>query len=541
MIPMVVLELPLKCGDVLVAGRWKPSSDKSDMSPDLDIPAVAYVRMSTDHQKYSTENQLDVIRHYATSRGLSIVRVFEDSGRSGLVLDGRKALQSLMAEVKSGKAGFKAILVYDVSRWGRFQDADEGAYHEHVCSRAGIRVHYCGEQFENDGSIGSNLLKTVKRVMAGEYSRELSVKVFAGQCRLVELGFRQGGAAGYGLRRVLIDEHGIPKGELSRGMQKSLQTDRVVLVPGPNEEQEVVRRIYRMFVEDGSTERQIAGALNAGGHLTDLKRPWTRATVHQILTNEKYIGNNVYNKISFKLKRQRVVNPREMWIRAEAAYAPIIDHALFLRAREIVDARSRHFTDTELLDALRGVLREKGVLSGLIIDEQDGLPSASAFQSRFGSLLRAYQLIGYEPERDYRYIETNRALRLAHPGIVAAIIAGIELRGGRAPQDPTTDLIRINGEFNASVVLARCFETVAGSLRWRVRLDAGLLPDITIAVRMDELNEKPRDYYLLPSIDMIMGQLRLAEQNGLSLDAYRFDSLDFFFDMAGRAKILEVA
>jgi hypothetical protein len=42
-------------------------------------PAVAYVRMSTDHQKYSTENQLDVIRRYATARGLEILRVFEDS------------------------------------------------------------------------------------------------------------------------------------------------------------------------------------------------------------------------------------------------------------------------------------------------------------------------------------------------------------------------------------------------------------------------------------------------------------------------------
>jgi hypothetical protein len=61
----------------------------------------------------------------------------------------------------------------------------------HLCSRAGIRVHYCGEQFDNDGTIGSVLLKSVKRVMAGEYSRELSVKVFAGQCRLVENGFRQ--------------------------------------------------------------------------------------------------------------------------------------------------------------------------------------------------------------------------------------------------------------------------------------------------------------------------------------------------------------
>ncbi len=114
--------------------------------------------------------------------------MFEDSGRSGLRIDGREALQNLMAKDRTGQADFKAILVYDVSRWGRFQDADEGAYYEHVCSRAGIRLHYCGEQFENDGSIGSNLLKTVRRGMAGEYSREFSVNVFAGQCRLEELG-----------------------------------------------------------------------------------------------------------------------------------------------------------------------------------------------------------------------------------------------------------------------------------------------------------------------------------------------------------------
>ena len=179
--------------------------------------------MSTDLQKYSTENQLHAIRRYAEQRGFSIVRIFEDSGRSGLRMDGRDGLQSLMLEVESGTANFQAILVYDVSRWGRFQDADEGAYHEHVCSRAGIRVHYCNEQFDNDGSIGSILLKNVKRVMAGEYSRELSVKVFAGQCRLIEHGFRQGGSAGFGLRRLLIDESRNPKGELGRGDRKAFR------------------------------------------------------------------------------------------------------------------------------------------------------------------------------------------------------------------------------------------------------------------------------------------------------------------------------
>ena len=90
--------------------------------------------------------------------------------------------------------------------------------------------------------------------MAGEYSRELSAKVFTGQCRLIELGFRQGGPAGYGLRRMLIDEHGNPKAELARGEQKSLQTDRVILRPGPAEEVETVRRIYRLFVEQGMVE-----------------------------------------------------------------------------------------------------------------------------------------------------------------------------------------------------------------------------------------------------------------------------------------------
>lgn len=506
-----------------------------------DIAAVAYVRMSTDHQKYSTENQLDVIRKYAVARGLKILHVFEDSGRSGLRLDGREALQSLMAEVTSGHAGFSAILVYDVSRWGRFQDADEGAYHEHICSRAGIRVHYCGEQFENDGSIGSNLLKTVKRVMAGEYSRELSVKVFAGQCRLVELGFRQGGTPGYGLRRVLIDEHGNTKGELGRGDRKSLQTDRVVLIPGPTEEVDTVQRMYRLFVHEGRSEREIAAALNADGIATDFGRLWTRAAVHQVLTNEKYIGNNVYNKVSFKLKQRRVVNPREMWIRAEGAYSPVVDQALFERARAIIDARSRHYSDEELLAMLRALLEEYGSLSGIVIDEHDEMPSSSAYRYRFGSLLRAYELIGYEPDRDYRYIEVNRALRDAHPQVVADVMAGIAAAGGRSERDPISDLIRVNDEFTASVVIARCFETPTGSLRWRIRLDVGLVPDITIAVRMNEVNKVPLDYYVLPGIDMSLPRLRLAHQNGLALDAYRFETLDFFYALAGRAYFSEAA
>jgi DNA invertase Pin-like site-specific DNA recombinase len=176
--------------------------------------AAQYLRMSTEHQQYSTENQGDRIRDYAERHDIEIVRTYADEGKSGLSIGGREGLRRLLDDVRTRKVDFELILVYDVSRWGRFQDADESAHYEFQCKQANIKVVYCAEQFDNDGSPVATIVKGVKRAMAGEYSRELSAKVFAGQCRLIELGFRQGGAAGFGLRRVLLDQSGALKAEL---------------------------------------------------------------------------------------------------------------------------------------------------------------------------------------------------------------------------------------------------------------------------------------------------------------------------------------
>ena len=503
--------------------------------------AAEYVRMSTDHQKYSTENQSDAIAQYAARRGLTIVRTYADEGKSGLGLGGRDALKQLIADVQNGIADFKTILVYDVSRWGRFQDADESAYYEYICKRAGISVQYCAEQFENDGSPVSTIVKGVKRAMAGEYSRELSVKVFAGQCRLIELGYRQGGPAGFGLRRRLIDQDGEMKGDLAQGEHKSIQTDRVVLVPGPSEEQETVRWIYRSFVEASKSESEIAELLNGRSIRTDLGRQWTRGTVHQILINEKYIGNNVWNRASFKLKRKRVRNNRDMWIRADGAFEPIVQRELFDAAQAIICQRSYRFSNEQMLDILRRLLEAHGYLSGLIIDEFDSGPSSTAYSSRFGSLLRAYELVGFTPDRDYQYIEINRMLRRMFPHIVADTIAGIVNVGGTVKKNQASDLLTINDEFTASITIIRCRETAGGALRWHVRFDLELRPDITIAVRMDRLNKSPLDFYLLPRIDMTAPKIRLAEHNGVSLDSYRFESLEGLFELAARAMLLEVS
>ena len=500
--------------------------------------AAQYVRMSTDHQKYSTENQADKIREYAERRGIDIVRTYADEGKSGLSIGGRAALQRLITDVESGETDFTLILVYDVSRWGRFQDADESAYYEYICKRNGILVTYVAEQFENDGSPVSTIVKGVKRAMAGEYSRELSAKVFAGQCRLIELGFRQGGPAGFGLRRVLIDQAGNIKSELSRGEHKSLQTDRVILVPGPEREVRIVNDMFRWLIEEDLSIGDIAGRLNGMGIRTDIDRRWTYSTARQVLTNEKYVGNNIYNRQSFKLKKLHVKNPPEMWIKKEGAFEGIVSVEVFFTAQRILAVRATRYTDEELLYRLRRLYENKGSLSGMIIAQTSDMPTTSTYIQRFGSLLKAYELIGFRPDRDIEFLEVNRRLRRLHPEIVERTQRTLAEVGGDVWRDPKTDLLHLNQELIVSLVLARCQSLPNGLQRWRIRFDpAGYAPDITLAIRLDALNESELDYYLLPILGFGESALQLTAQNAGEFECFRFDSLSFFYELGRRTRV----
>ena len=501
------------------------------------VKAAAYVRMSTEHQKYSPENQMAAIKDYADKHNYEIIETYTDGGRSGLNIAGRPELQRMLADVQSRKIQYKAILVLDVTRWGRFQDADESAHYEYICKKAGVRVQYCAEQFTNDDSPVSTIIKSVKRTMAAEYSRELSCKVFAGQSRLITLGYKQGGFAGFGLRRMLIDEHGNHKGLLAFGEHKSIATDRVILVPGPEEEQEIVRWMYKSFIYDCKNEGQIADELNQRGIKTDFGREWTRSTVKQVLTNEKYIGNNIFNRISYKLKMRRVRNPEEEWVRKDNAFEAIVDPNDFFVVKSIYKNRCRKLSDEEMLQKLRDLQLKKGYLSAMVIDEAEDMPSSSMYSSRFGGLIRAYKLIGFEPDRDYRFLEINRFLRELHQDAINNTIENLMNVGADVQLNENRNLLVINNLFTASIVIGRCNTLKNGHYRWKIRFDTILNPDVTIAVRMNRDNKEILDYYLLPALDFCAPDLKLDEQNSNLLDSYRFDSLDYLYRMAIRISI----
>lgn len=494
--------------------------------PEEKIKAAAYVRMSTEHQKYSPENQMAAIKEYADKHNYEIIKTYSDGGKSGLNISGRASLQQMLADVQGRQQQYKVILVLDVTRWGRFQDADESAYLEFMCKKAGVRVQYCAEQFTNDDSPVSTIIKSVKRTMAAEYSRELSGKVFAGQSRLITLGYKQGGPAGYGLRRMLIDEYGNHKGMLARGEHKSIATDRVILVPGPEEEQENVRWMYKAFVYDGKNEGAIADELNHRGIKTDLDKDWTKATVREVLSNEKYIGNNIFNRISYKLKIKRVRNPEDIWVRKDNAFQGIVDPSLFFMAKGIFAARCRKLSDEEMLQKLKELQDRKGYLSAIVIDEAEDMPSSAAYSGRFGGLTRAYQLIGFNPGRDFRYIEINRYLRELHQENIQSTIQGLINCGADIKLNESQNLLNVNNMFTASLVICRCNALSNGKYRWKVRFDTVLNPDVTIAIRMKANNSDTLDYYLLPSLDFKIPNIKLDEQNTGFIDSYRFENLD---------------
>jgi hypothetical protein len=194
-----------------------------------------------------------------------------------------------------------------------------------------------------------------------------------------------------------------------------------------------------------------------------------------------------------------------------------------------------------MLSRLKDLLNLQGRLSGILVDECEVMPSSAAYRYRFGSLVRAYELVGYDSGIDYRFIEINKHLRGMHPKIVTEIINQLRALPAEVEQLPKSGLLLVNQELRVSLVLARHLTTPSGSSRWVIRLEESHQPDITIAARMDESNGTILDYYLLPAIDMNAEKLRLASENGVSLDCYRFDNLEYFFYLAKRISILEVA
>jgi DNA invertase Pin-like site-specific DNA recombinase len=299
--------------------------------------AVSYYRHSAeDKQENSVLIQREKAEQFARQYQIDIIHEEADEGKSGLNAN-RPGFDKLINHyVLSPEApDFNYILVYDVSRWGRFQDPDEAAYYEMLCKKRGKKVIYISRGFPREEERLLTTLQTpIERYMAAEYSRQLSEKVFNGCVKVSQQGYSAGGTAPYGMVRLLLDENKKPLYPLKRGEHKAIDNQRVTFAPANDETSDTVREIFRLLVKDWYTPNEIAEYLNQKGILSANGFKWTRDKIIRILTNETYIGTRIYNKTWHRLKEKMRSNPREEWVITPNAFDAVIDQETFRKAQE---------------------------------------------------------------------------------------------------------------------------------------------------------------------------------------------------------------
>jgi DNA invertase Pin-like site-specific DNA recombinase len=497
------------------------------------LRAAQYLRVSTEHQQYSIANQSAAIALYAAAHNLGIVRSFVDEGKSGMSIRGRNGLQDLLRIAQSGHADFDQILVYDVSRWGRFADNDEAAHYEYLCKRAGMTVRYCAEQFDNDNSPTSNLLKALKRTMAGEYSRELSVKISVGQRRLVGMGFWQGGNGPFGMQRLLVNQRGEPKHLLRFGEWKSIDSDRIVLTPGPKSAVETIRLAFDLYTEKHKSRREIAERLNREKRFLG-KKPWNVQMLRILVMNPIYRGAYAYGKHCDGYK----IVPPERWLVRENAFPSIVSQKQWTKANELMRREIKRYTDGELLDALKRLWRHKGKLNSNIINAAKDMPSCEAYRKHFGGINEAYKRIGYPIPRDMFAVHPITVLRTIKDRICDELCSQIRAVGGRADRPHKDGPVLINGNISVKVSLSTGLAWQTRHVSWTLLLSKPPSADITIIARLNRSDHSIVDFYVFPAIAEVHGAFHVrADNNPAFLELYRFQNLRPFVDCFGSSPI----
>lgn len=507
----------------------KPANSRSD----APLRAAQYIRMSTDHQQCSPIFQRQAIADYALTHNIRIVRDYEDAGISGLTLRLRPALTQLLVDVVCPTRKFSIVLVYDVSRWGRFQDVDEAAFYEYACRRAGVKVIYVAEPFENDGTPASCVLKALKRAMAGEFSREISRKVFLGHCVSVQRGFHSGGPPGYGLQRVLIDAGHGGRRPLAQYEYKSIQADRIILAPGPPNEAALVRKMFEWYATQRINATGIAQRMNDFGLRNRSGGTWLPRNVLQILRNERYIGTNIYSRTSSKLDAAWEQLPEAEWIRVPNAFEAIVSKHVFAAVQRKLDSARKRPTRDEIVKGLRKVVEKAGKLTQATLRHYRSAPSVERVMREFGSLNDAYREIGYSPNLNPERSENRYIERRTERSVVSVTTEMLEQLGHDIRFAKHTSVMCVDKTLRLQFVVRYPWLIHSHVPYWVARWPDCFAVDFLVYARIAHGNPELLDFYLFPRGSLTPGAYTIVHRDEASrFAAFRHPDLKSLLDLS---------
>ena len=227
---------------------------------------VAYARYSSNNQREeSIDAQLRAIADYCERENLQLVEVYTDEAQSA-TSDNRDDFMVMIDALLKGKlANIDAILVHKFNRFAR--NKYDSALYKKRLKDIGIRVISVTQPI--DDSPEGRILETMIEAMDSYYSENLALEVKKGMLENALKGKHTGGGKLLGLS---VDSEGYYY---------------------PDENAHIVKRIFKEFA-NGVPKSKIVERLNRDGYRNQYGRPFNTRTIFDMLQNEKYIGNFVY-------------------------------------------------------------------------------------------------------------------------------------------------------------------------------------------------------------------------------------------------------
>ncbi len=323
------------------------------VKPPNAIPAVAYIRRSTEKQEMSLADQRREIERYAERHGYHILRWFEDDAISGDATEKRAAFQTLHKAACNGK-DFEVILCWDQDRFGRF-DSMEAGYWIHPLRRAGVRLVTVTDGPVDWNSFTGRVIYGLKQEGKHQFLIDLSRNTARGQITNAMKGYLCGQAAPYGYDRMLVDENGNHRQRVRNGEKFAKPRSwHVTLVPSDDPEKvATVKWLFTTYANESIGLRQLCDELNARGVPGPGGKTWWVGTVWEILYNEAYMGDFFWAKRRMG-KYHRVAggdikardgdtsvrrNPQEEWIGKANAHEALVDRKTWERVQAKSTAR----------------------------------------------------------------------------------------------------------------------------------------------------------------------------------------------------------
>jgi DNA invertase Pin-like site-specific DNA recombinase len=475
----------------------------------LVMRVALYLRRSTDEiqQADSLDAQEALFRRYAAERDYEVIGApFTDSS-SGRTAD-RVDFQRLVEIVARG-APFGAVLVRDVTRWGRFLNVDEGAFWEFYFFTRGVRVLYVQEQFRDEADPFASIQKALRRFVAAEFSREKARLLQWGKFRSVSKGFWKGGKTPYGFARVLVNADGVRLRELHDGERKALSSDRVTLDHGNAAHVGVVRRIFSLYTEEKMTPFGIARLLNALKIPSPNGSVWHFQSVADVLANPAYSGTAA---APFKASENF---PHDHSVAIPDAWPAIVHRDVWQRAQQITADRRAARTPTGLARRLRTFFQEHGHL-----DDKCARPRSDTLRAHF------------EHGSEGALAAGSRAEWAAAKETVL-----VSLRMRYAVTEDG-DTVVLNGVLRVGFAIAAPRGHVVSGVQWRFVFDGAETQDVTIAIGLGpslvaaayfkflNVRWKKKQRVLAPRLMSTANRTRTLEQVAASLngDLFRYSS-----------------